>query len=156
MFQLFRILHIIGVAMFFGSVLGHAVTTLIPGAADNPPAMLAARQAIVLANWYVTIPGLLIVFVSGGLMIATRGYEKRRAFVVHILAAVLIAGVATTILIPAAVGLQEAAKAIAAGSAARDAFAHLAMREHLYGAVNILLAVVAIGAGAILPNIRAK
>lgn len=60
MFQLFRVMHIVGVAMFFGSILAHVVAPLIPGAADNSPVMMAAREAIVLANWYVTEPGLAL------------------------------------------------------------------------------------------------
>ena len=46
MFEFFRFMHILGVAMFFGSILAHVTVGLIPGAADNPAVMLAARQAI--------------------------------------------------------------------------------------------------------------
>jgi hypothetical protein len=70
MFEFFRFIHIAGVAMFFGSILAHAATGLIPGAADNGPAMLAAREAITLAYWYVTIPGLVLAFMSGGYLAA--------------------------------------------------------------------------------------
>ena len=65
MFEFYRFMHIVGVAMFFGSVLAHVTAGLIPGAADNPAIMLAAREAITLANWYVTIPGLILAIASG-------------------------------------------------------------------------------------------
>lgn len=77
MFEFFRFIHIVGVAMFFGSILARVTAGLIPGAADSPPAMLAARQAIALANWYVTIPGLILAVVSGAFMVANAGYLKR-------------------------------------------------------------------------------
>lgn len=156
MFQFLRVMHIVGMAMFFGSILSHVAATLIPGASDAPQVMLAVRQAIVLANWYVTLPGLFIAFVSGALMIATRGYERRPALGVHIVAAIAIAVVAATVLIPAAIHLETAAKAIAIGSMTKDAVARLATREHLFGATNIFLALVAIIVGATLPDIRKK
>ena len=37
MFEFFRFMHILGVAMFFGSVLAHVTAGLIPGAADSAP-----------------------------------------------------------------------------------------------------------------------
>ncbi|MBJ7532772.1 DUF2269 family protein [Rhodomicrobium vannielii ATCC 17100] len=101
MFEFYRITHIVGVAMFFGSVLAHVTAGFIPGAADNPPIMLAARQAITLANWYVTIPGLVLAIVSGALMAANAEYEKRRPLAMHIATAAAIAlGAALTRLRP--------------------------------------------------------
>lgn len=154
MFQLFRVMHIVGVAMFFGSILAHVVAPLIPGAADNSPVMMAAREAIVLANWYVTEPGLALAIGSGALMAATTRYQTRSALALHVVAAVVIVGIAATILIPAALELEAAAKAAGAGTMTPEAFAHIEMREHVFGAVNILLALVAIVIGAALPRLR--
>ena len=154
MFEFYRFLHIVGMAMFFGSVLAHVTAGLIPGAADNPAVMLAAREAITLANWYVTIPGLVIAIVSGALMVANAGYLKRRRLVMHIAAAAVIAVIAAIVLIPAAQELQAAAKAVGAGTMTAQSFAAVATREHLFGAINIALALAAIGAGVALPGLR--
>jgi uncharacterized membrane protein len=154
MFELFRVFHIVGVAMFFGSILGHVTTGLIPGAADNPVAMLAARQAIALANWYVTIPGLFLAVVSGAFMAANRGYEKRRPLALHIAAAAVIVVIAVAVLIPAALELETAASAVAAGTMTPEAFASAVKREYMFGAVNILLALAAIAIGTLLPRLR--
>ena len=60
MYKFLKVIHILGVAMFLGSIFAHIATGHVPGAADNPPAMLFARQAIELATRYVTLPGLVI------------------------------------------------------------------------------------------------
>ena len=137
-------MHILGMAMFFGSILAHVTVGLIPGAADNPAVMLAARQAITLANWHVTIPGLILAIVSGALMAANAGYLKRRRLVMHIAAAAAIAVIAAIVLIPAALEFQAAAKAVGAGTMTPEAFAGAAIREHVFGAINIVLALAAI------------
>ncbi len=153
MFQLYRILHIVGLAMFFGSILAHVAATLIPSADDNAAAMLAVRESIVLANWFVTVPGLALAVVSGGVMAATNSYRKTIALPLHILAAVSIVAIAVTVLLPAAVELESAARALRDGVATTDA-AVVEMRERIFGAINIGLAVVAILLGAALPHHR--
>ena len=154
MSQLFRVIHIVGVAMFFGSILAHVAAGLIPGAADNPPAMIVARQAIALANWYVSVPGLVITIVSGALMAATAAYLKRRTLGLHIAAVVVIVVIAAAVLIPAALQLEAAAKAVGAGTMTPEVFAGALRREYAFGAVNILLALAAIVLGAALPALR--
>ena len=154
MFEFYRFMHIVGIAMFFGSVLAHVTAGLIPGVADNPEVMLAARQAITLANWYVTIPGLILAIVSGALMVAYAGYLKRRRLVMHIAAAAAIAVIAAIVLIPEALELQAAAKAVGTGTMTPEAFAGAAARESLFGAINIVLTLAAIGAGIALPSLR--
>ena len=154
MFEVYRVLHIVGAAMFFGSVLAHVTAGLIPGAGDNPAIMLAARQAIALANWYVTIPGLILAVASGAVMAANAGYLKRRRLAMHIAAAAAIALIAAIVLIPAALELQAAAKAVGAGTMTTEAFASAGARERLFGAVTIGLALAAIALGATLPGLR--
>ncbi len=153
-FEFYRFVHVAGVAMFFGSVLAHVTAGMIPGAADNPTVMLAAREAITLANWYVTIPGLVLAIVSGALMAASAGYLKRQRLAMHIAAAALIAAVAAIVLIPGAEKLQDAVNAVSAGTMTPAAFADAASREHMFGAVNIALTLAAIGIGVALPGLR--
>jgi uncharacterized membrane protein len=154
MFEFLRVLHIVGVSMFFGSVLAHVTAGLIPGAADNPAVMLAARQAVTLANWYVTIPGLLLAIVSGALLAATATYQKRRLLAMHIAAAAAIAVAAAIVLIPAARELQAAAKAVEAGTMTPEAFARAGAPERVFGAINIVLALAAIALGVNLSRLR--
>ncbi len=154
MFEFYRFMHIVGVAMFFGSVLAHVAAGLIPGGADNPTIILAARQAITLANWYVTIPGLVLAIVSGALMVANSAYQKHRRLVMHIAAAALIAVIAALVLIPASLDLQTAAQAVGAGAMTPEAFGSAATREHVFGPINIGLTLAAIALGTALPRLR--
>ncbi len=71
MFKAFKVIHIVGVAMFLGSIFAHITAGQVPGATADPPAMLFARQAIDLATRYVTLPGLAIAILSGVLMTAS-------------------------------------------------------------------------------------
>lgn len=154
MFEFFRFIHIAGMAMFFGSILAHVATGLIPGAADGGPAMLASRQAITLANWSVTIPGLILAFVSGGYLAAKGGHQKRARFGMHIAGAVAVAAIAAIALIPSALELEAAAKAVADGTMTPDAFAGAVKREYTFGAANIILTIIVIAAGTGLPRQR--
>jgi hypothetical protein len=155
MFKVFKVIHIVGVAMFLGSIFAHITAGLIPGAADNPPAMLAARQAIELATRYVTVPGLLIAIVSGALMVASayRGFFERRWLVLHMGAVAVIAAITVIVMIPVGLELVAAAKAVGAGTLTPEAFARAATREHVFGAVNILLALAAIVLGTAKPRL---
>jgi len=154
MFEFYRFMHIVGVAMFFGSVLAHVTAGLIPGAAENPAIMLAARQAISLANWYVTIPGLILAIVSGALMAASAKYEKRRPIGMHIASAATITAIAAFVLIPTAQELEAVARALGVGTATPEAFASAAFREHAFGPINIVLSIAAIALGVTLPRLR--
>ncbi len=154
--KLFKAIHIVGVAMFLGSIFAHIATGFIPGAADNPPAMLAARQAIALATRYVTVPGLIAAIASGAVMAARAnpGFLKQRWLVLHIAAATAIAAITVTVMVPVGWELASAAMAVGAGTLTPEAFAGLGVREHVFGAVNILLALAAIGLGTAKPRLR--
>ncbi|MGO9485911.1 MAG: DUF2269 family protein [Rhodomicrobium sp.] len=156
MFKFFKVIHIIGVAMFLGSIFAHIATGLVPGAAGNPPAMVFARQAIELATRYVTVPGLAIAIVSGALMVASgySGFIKRRWLVLHMAAVAAVAAITVTVMLPAGHSLVAAANAVVAGTMTPEAFAASAMREHLFGAVNIFLALAAIVLGVAKPHLR--
>ena len=156
MYKFFKVIHVLGVAMFLGSIFAHIATGQVPGAADNPPAMLFARQAIELATRYVTLPGLVIAILSGASMVAS-GYPgsfKQRWLVPHVAAAAAIAAITVAVMIPVGHDLVAAAKAVVAGTMTPEAFAASAMREHLFGAVNILLAFAAIVLGIAKPRLR--
>ncbi len=156
MYKFFKVIHILGVAMFLGSIFAHIATGQVPGAADNPPAMLFGRQAIELATRYVTLPGLVIAILSGALMVA-RGYPgsfKQRWLAPHVAAAAAIAAITAMVMIPVGHDLVAAAKAMVAGTMTAEGFAASSVREHLFGAVNIFLAFAAIVLGIAKPRLR--
>ena len=64
MLKLAKTIHIIGVAMFLGSIFAHIAAGMAPEVTTDPAAMLFARQTIVTATLYVTLPGWLLPFIS--------------------------------------------------------------------------------------------
>lgn len=62
--------------------------------------------------------------------------------------------IGAAVLIPLALELEAAAKAVGAGTMTPEAFEGAAMREYAFGAVNIFLTLAAIALGATLPRLR--
>jgi len=154
MIPLLRFFHIVGLSMFFGSILGHVATSLVHVAGDTPTSMLAVRQAIVLGDWYVTVPGLAIAFASGAILAANSKYTSNMRLALHILIAVVILAIAGFVLLPVAFELRNGAERVAAGAATGNAIVTTAQRETIFGATNIALTVVAIAAGVALAKSR--
>ncbi len=68
MYKTFKTLHIIGMALFLGSIFAHIAAGRVPGAEADPAAMVFARQAIDVTTRSVTLPGLGLTLVSGIVM----------------------------------------------------------------------------------------
>ncbi|MEO5336692.1 MAG: DUF2269 family protein [Magnetospirillum sp. WYHS-4] len=148
-----KVLHLLGLAMFLGSILGHIAQGFVPGSASDPAAMLIGRQAIEVATRGLTLPGLGLLALSG-LALAIRGRlhpARQRWLALHALALPLIALSAFTVMLPTAAALLEAARAGDIGG-----FAALKGRESAFGALNLLLAVAAVVLGVVKPSLGRK
>ena len=66
-YRLLKILHLIGLSLFLGSIFGHIVASVLGGApeAGNEAAFLASRVHITAATRYLTMPGLLLTLATG-------------------------------------------------------------------------------------------
>jgi hypothetical protein len=155
MYKAFKILHIIGLALFLGSIFAHIAAGRVPGAETEPAAMLFARQAIDLATRYVTLPGLALAILSGIVMLlrGPAGGLKRRWLLAHLALAAVIASVTFIVMIPAGREILATALAISAGGKSVDAFSAVALPEHIWGGVNILLILIAVAIGAAKPRL---
>jgi hypothetical protein len=152
-YKIAKALHLIGLAMFLGSILGHITIGLVPGAKDQAQAMLFGRQAIQIATWSVTIPGLALL-VATGLFMTLRGrlgFGRRRWLTVHQTIAILILLNAAVILVPGGNDLIRLASQIMQGQASLDDFAALARRESMFGAANLVLTLVTIFVAVLKP-----
>ena len=96
-------IHILGVAMFLGSILGHVVVGFVPGKATDPQVSVFVRQAIVIATDILTLPGLLLLAVTGLIMLLRRGRKafSARWLVIHTVFGLLIILNAGAVLYPA-------------------------------------------------------
>jgi hypothetical protein len=148
-----KALHFVALAMFLGSILGHVTIGFVPGAKDPAQAMLFGRQAIEIATWSLTIPGLALIAVTGLFMTSRGGlgFGRRRWLTVHQTIGTLILLNAVLILVPVGGDLLDVASKIVQGSGSTEAFAALAVRERLFGAVNLVLALVTIFVAVLKP-----
>ena len=146
MYKVAKALHLLGLAMFLGSILGHVSIGFVPGAKDQAQAMLFGRQAIEIATWSLTVPGLALL-VATGLFMTFRGglgFGRWRWLTVHQIIGTLILLNAAFILVPVGGHLLDVASKIIPGSGSMEAFVSLSGRERMFGALNLVLAVVTI------------
>jgi hypothetical protein len=139
--------------MFLGSILGHITVGFVPGANDQPAAMLFGRQAIEIATWALTIPGLALLTVTGLFMTlyGRIGFMKLRWLSVHQLIGILILLNAALILVPVGGDLLHAASEIAKGIGSRETFAALTGRERTFGPINLILALITVFIAVLRP-----
>lgn len=155
MIKLVKALHLLGVAMFLGSILGHVTLGFIPGAKEDPATALVARQAIELATSGLTMPGLLLLLVTGSAMLlhARHGLLARRWMMLHALAGLLILLNAIFVLYPTGQALLETALRVAAGDWPMARLQALEGREAAFGAANLLLSLLALFVAVLKPGL---
>ena len=153
MYKIAKALHFVGLAMFLGSILGHITIGFVPGAKDHAQAMLFGRQAIEFATWSLTVPGLALLVATGLFMTVHGGlgFGRRRWLTVHQIIGALILLNAALILVPIGGDLLDVASEIIQGRGSMEAFASLTGRERLFGAANLLLALVTIFIAVLKP-----
>jgi hypothetical protein len=152
-YKIAKALHFLGLAMFLGSILGHVTIGFVPGAKDQAQAMLFGRQAIEIATWSLTVPGLALLVVTGLFMTlrGRLGFGRRRWLTVHQIVGTLILLNAAVILLPVGGELLDVASKIMQGHASVDDFTALRGRESMFGAVNLLLALITIFVAVLKP-----
>jgi uncharacterized membrane protein len=151
------ILHLLGLTMFLGSILGNIVLSLGAPATGDPHAVVFAWRAIGVANTFLTVPGLLLTVASGLLLIPTQGRNPRyeRWLVLKILAVIGIIVVATTLIEPSEEQLRQLATGLP-DLGARAVFMDVAIRQQMYGAINLALVVLASVLGVFKPRLGGK
>ena len=153
-----KALHLLGMAMFLGSILGHITAGLLPGIHDNAATALVARQTIEVATTYLTLPGLALLVLTGSVMTAKGRlpFPGTRWLTLHVLFALLILLNAGIVLYPVGQELLAAASQVAAGALALDRLAPLEGREAAFGAANLLLSLMALFVAVIRPRLGGK
>lgn len=71
------LIHLLGLTMFVGSILGNIMLSLGAPATGDPGAAVFAWRAIASANMFLTIPGLAILIGSGLLLIPAQERSPR-------------------------------------------------------------------------------
>jgi hypothetical protein len=118
--------------------------------------MLFGRQAIEIATWSLTIPGLTLLAVTGLFMTfrGGLGFGRRRWLTIHQIIGALILLNAALILVPVGGELLDLASKIIQGSGSIEGFATLTGRERAFGAANLVLALATIFIAVLKPQLR--
>jgi hypothetical protein len=149
MYRIFKTIHLLGLTLFLGSVFGHIVAGQAVGA-QGGPYLVAARAEIVAATRFLTMPGLGLAIASGVAMLfwARLSPLKTPWLAAHIfLAAVVVFG-AVAVVVPAG---REALALVLAGDFGAGFDAAL-LREHGFGAVNVVLTLILVILGVFKPK----
>jgi hypothetical protein len=138
------LIHLLGLTMFVGSILGNIVLSLGAPAMGDPGAVVFAWRAIASANTFLTIPGLALLIGSGFLLIPVQDRSPRRErwLAFKILAVIGIVLIAAALIQPSEDQLRALAKSLP-DPAAHASFTEVAVRQQIYGAVNLALVVLA-------------
>jgi len=150
--RILKIAHLIGLALFLGSVFSHVVASVL-GGPPGSPGFLPARAEIVAATRALTLPGLGLAVLSGvGMAIVSPGLRRQRWFWLHVALAAAVVVSSLAFVAPAG----QRALALATGAANAHDLAAALFVERVAGSVNIGLAIVLIAVGVIRPALRAR
>ncbi len=149
-----KVIHIIGVVMFFGSILGHAIAGVVSASSNDPAVFNIVRQVIEVETVYLTLPGLAIFSLSGiaMLVIGKMPVPKIKWLAVHIVIGIMVILNAFIVLIPVGTGILEASQQVMEGLVSLETMHELKNREAIFGAFNIVACLVLIVLAVIKPK----
>jgi hypothetical protein len=144
-----RFAHLIGLVLFLGSILTFIVASSVGGTGDLA-SLLVSRRVISAGTNALTLPGLGLVTVSGiGLTWGRSELREHRWLQVMALAAVGIALNGVLFVLPSVRSATALAEESFARGSLSPAYARAYMLESAAGSVNVLLGLVAVGAGVV-------
>ena len=148
MYRFCKLLHLIGLTLFLGSIFGHIVAGALAGAPGGP-AFLAARAQIVEATRLLTLPGLALLLASGAAMLAAARMSPLRIgwLTAHVAGAVLVLVNTVVFICPAG----KAALALAKAGEYGEPLTRAILAEDGFGAANVALALALIVLGLYKP-----
>ncbi|MGC9952726.1 MAG: DUF2269 family protein [Rhizomicrobium sp.] len=158
-YRILKLLHLLGLTLFLGSIFGHIVSSVLGGAVGGTPAFVAAREHIALATDALTLPGLGLAILTGFGMVLVGRLSPLRApwLIVHAGLGILIAVLAWFVIVPAVSHVLEGALELANGGRATIASVVALKRiEDVAGACNILLTLAAMTIAVWKPQFRTK
>ncbi len=146
MLNTIKVIHVIGVVMFFGSILGHAIAGVVSASSSDPAVFGIVRQVIEVETVFLTLPGLVVLTLSGAamLVIGKMPVSKIKWLAVHFAIGILVILNAFIVLIPIGTEILETSQKAMGGSVSLETLHALKNREAMFGAFNILACLVLI------------
>lgn len=155
MYKFLKALHIIGVVLFFGSILGHAIAGVVSSGTTDSQVLNVVRQVVQAETIYLTIPGLVLFSITGGTMIfvGKLPIKKLKWLALHLALGILVILNALIILGPLGQEMLVATQALAAGTGSIELIHELEIKEAIFGAINIILCVLLVLIAVIKPKL---
>ncbi len=154
--KLLKIVHIVGLSVFLGSIPAHIALGRLAdpaGDLDGFALLMHAKHMNVLA---LTLPGLALLLVTGAVLALRRGMtpNKRRWMGAKLALVALIALNGAFVLTPLAHDISASAQQAAATRTVPANFAELARKETVFGAANLALVLAVVGLSVVKPALR--
>lgn len=140
MYKSIKVLHIIGVVLFFGSILGHAIAGVVLSDNDSPQTLSIVRQVIQVETTYLTLPGLILFTITGiGMIIVGKlPIKELRWLAIHITLGSFVALNAFFVLIPVGQEILDISNKLMSDGATLEHLKQLGNKEAIFGAFNII------------------
>lgn len=141
-YKIAKFVHVLGFALFFGSLAGHLLFALGPDVMDNPAYAFDARRVSMELARFATLPGVVLMISSGiAMMCLSRLSPVKIGWLRgHVIFAVLTIVVGIGFAGRLSFAALEAALAVIAGHGSVQAFASAQMKSALAVAAVLILA----------------
>ncbi|MBB4267945.1 DUF2269 family protein [Roseospira visakhapatnamensis] len=156
--QYVKAFHVLGAIMFFGSVLDHVSTSRVPGLTEDPETLLVVREVIGVSADYVTVPGLVLLLITGAVMVAVRrpSIPRVRWLGVHLVIALLITLNVALVLYPIGQDFVTVVSQAIAEGLPMDRILALVQglqdAEMTFGPLNVLMALTTVFVAVVKPR----
>ncbi len=154
---LLKLVHLLAVSAFVGSIFGHILLGVAFGGGDIVSYLVILRAKAALTDGLI-LGGLSICALSGVGLVLSGGLRRmvRPWLLVKLAAVALIAANAVFVLRPLGLDRIALAAGMTGGAPAPEAFVAAGSREDLFGAANLalVLIVIALGVARRLPFAR--
>lgn len=142
MYKLFKLIHIVGLAMFAGSIATYVIVSSIIEGADLIE-IAFGRTIITTATQLITMSGLWVVVITGLAMVILGGLSRKRfIWFKFVMGLVVILNAYLFVLPSADLATLIANQSVQAGELLPD-YMGAYMDESIFGGVNLLLALSA-------------
>ena len=146
-----KVLHLMGLVLFLGSIFGHIVAGILGGGPVSGGRFLAAREHIAAATQFLTLPGPGLLLLSGvGLWLMSWSVKNSRWLGVHMGLAVMVTLIAFVVVLPAGAEMMALASTDMVANMEKILAAN--RFEDIGGAVNVLLILIITGLGVAKPK----
>ncbi|CAA7612192.1 hypothetical protein [Magnetospirillum sp. SS-4] len=150
-----KFLHILGIALFLGSLPGHIVLGgVLPGGDIPALGIMFSRRIVLILTLAATIPGLVLA-VGSGLMLRSRLSPPRPSWLGwHMRAGLTVLAVGLLVITPQVFALAGMAAELAEDRFDPAAWGRAKLIEDVAGTVNLLLALATMALACFKPDWR--